>query len=517
MQLFKKITCLLLSIPMIGLAQQGHNHKFCGVDAHMNQSIKERMLRERAAVSPQEIEAIRNSRASINIPITFTNVGDNNGNGYTDMDKIFDVFCALNDGYASMDVHFHMNLPIRFLDNSILYNNAFSNSVDGIMAANDIPNTLNAFVGPSINDPAASYYTPSADCVFLLNSQIDGAGGGKTTRHEVGHFFSLPHTFSGWEGSDVEADYGCDPVPATVSMGWFNLIPENFARTGSDANCSTRGDGFCDTEADYYANREPCNMVACIQDPLGNTLTPDKTNIMSYFGDDCVDGFSTEQESAVITNITQRGWTNFTPPTTAELTGTVNLNVPTSVNVVSSNTVTLSWDAMPNATGYYVEVSRSIGGSVIPPFFVQELVYTGTSVEVDANLFTLNNQYIIKVRPFNAYYACNGHTGSAIFLASDAVASSVQTTTSNNLSMQLLSNPVRTDEIQLEIDAEKMYNAQLALYAIDGRVLSSNPAIHIEQGSQTQSINVAGLADGMYVVVLTTEEGVLQQKVMLRH
>ncbi|MCH2046398.1 MAG: hypothetical protein MK212_19950, partial [Saprospiraceae bacterium] len=258
MQIFNKIVYGLLFTPMFSFAQQQphHNHQFCGVNGHMNQAIKEKMFLERSSVSMDAIEELQSRRAAINIPITFTNLGDGEGNGYTDIDKILDVFCALNDGYGNMNVHFHMKFPIRYLDNSNAFLDAFDTGGGTAMSFFKRPNSLNAYVGPSSNNPAASFYSPSGDYVFLLNSQIDGLNGGKTTRHEVGHFFSLPHTFSGWEGTDVISEYGCD----TLVPGLLGFVPEYVERTGDNANCGFAGDGFCDTEADYYSNRVHCSL-----------------------------------------------------------------------------------------------------------------------------------------------------------------------------------------------------------------------------------------------------------------
>lgn len=49
-----------------------------------------------------------------------------------------------------------------------------------------------------------------------------------TTAHEMGHCLGLYHTFQGGD--------------------------ENVARSGNCANCTTTGDGLCDTEADPHSD-----------------------------------------------------------------------------------------------------------------------------------------------------------------------------------------------------------------------------------------------------------------------
>ena len=83
-----------------------------------------------------------------------------------------------------------------------------------------------------------------------------------TFAHEFGHFFSLEHTFA---GSGVELVDG--------------------------SNCTTAGDGICDTPADPYVAGEPlenyidgdCNFINVQTDANGDYYTPDVGNIMSYY------------------------------------------------------------------------------------------------------------------------------------------------------------------------------------------------------------------------------------------
>jgi hypothetical protein len=104
--------------------------------------------------------------------------------------------------------------------------------------------------------PAAGYaYFPGgADVVVLEKSHGD-----LTIEHELGHFFSLYHTFEG--------DFGGELVDGS--------------------NCEVTGDLICDTPADINGNIE---QAACQYDDLstdtnGDHYTPYLSNIMSYYGD----------------------------------------------------------------------------------------------------------------------------------------------------------------------------------------------------------------------------------------
>lgn len=97
--------------------------------------------------------------------------------------------------------------------------------------------------------------------------------------HELGHYFGLPHTFSGTQ-------YVNSPV----------LI------NGEQYSCYQTGDGFCDTPADPGSCNVPNCVVNCngAIDPLGVQYTPDPTLLMSYFGS-CRIRFSDEQKQAMRT------------------------------------------------------------------------------------------------------------------------------------------------------------------------------------------------------------------------
>ncbi len=79
----------------------------------------------------------------------------------------------------------------------------------------------------------------------------------------MGHFFGLPHTFEG-------------PSPNAPSTELVN-----------ETNCTTTGDGFCDTEADPYPAgvdvTKPCGLNYGPQDANGHYYTPPVDNIMTYY------------------------------------------------------------------------------------------------------------------------------------------------------------------------------------------------------------------------------------------
>jgi len=100
----------------------------------------------------------------------------------------------------------------------------------------------------------------------------EGCVSSRTVAHELGHFFSLAHTFEG-----------------------------NGAENVDGSNCTTAGDQICDTPADPYLALAPlglyvqdCRFINTQTDANGEYYNPDLGNIMSYYEcDNC--GFTWEQ------------------------------------------------------------------------------------------------------------------------------------------------------------------------------------------------------------------------------
>jgi len=101
-----------------------------------------------------------------------------------------------------------------------------------------------------------------------------------TALHEMGHYFGLPHTFIG----------GNELVRRT--------------------NCSTAGDGFCDTEADPYSQGDdpnaPCNFISGPKDANNDYYTPPLDNYMTYFKN-CRCRFTQEQYNFMVYTFLTKG------------------------------------------------------------------------------------------------------------------------------------------------------------------------------------------------------------------
>ncbi len=117
-----------------------------------------------------------------------------------------------------------------------------------------------------IANPVSSYVVLKADCLYP-----------RAVAHGLGHFFGLKHTFEG-----------------------------NGAELVDGSNCTTAGDGICDTPADPYVPGEPlqdyvappCRFISPKRDAAGDYYNPDLGNIMSFYECDTC-GFTWGQLNAM--------------------------------------------------------------------------------------------------------------------------------------------------------------------------------------------------------------------------
>lgn len=138
-------------------------------------------------------------------------------------------------------------------------------------------NRINIFYVNSIDIPAGACGYAGLGNIDNPNSngivieKTPACCGQRTHSHELGHYFSLEHTFA---GSGVELADG--------------------------SNCETAGDGICDTPADPYIYPLPttsyvdadCHFIFMGQDANGDYYDPLTGNIMSYYPDTCNCGFT---------------------------------------------------------------------------------------------------------------------------------------------------------------------------------------------------------------------------------
>lgn len=376
-------------------------------------------------------------RAITYVPMHYHIVTDDNGkNGYP-ISLLHFIHNDLNSDFErnKIDIRFYLD-TVSYIKSS-QYFDIVKPEDDQLMAQY---NTLKHFNAYLVNNPngACGYVTafpimanpPSKrGGIFIQASNLSydcSNPGNKTLPHEVGHWLNIYHTFTGWEGK------GSYPPNLTTHpySEW-----ENKARTGSGANCATKGDGFCDTDPDYINTRWNCPYSGTpMQDPTGATIsmTQPGKNFMSYSNDACSDTFTPQQRTKML-----QAMDEFDERKDLKLIPVPNLNpIPnfsfyspkynSSVTArVSSKNFSLRFNSVPNATKYVVCLTKDPSGSAatykpafnfIPPIvqpntplnFSFDTIISDTFLNIPQTYFGLaanNNYYYWQVRAYNKLYS----------------------------------------------------------------------------------------------------------------
>ena len=130
----------------------------------------------------------------------------------------------------------------------------------------EVHNMINVYiVGSIVPAPEAGFAGKTGDYMVLTHACLSD---GKCWSHEMGHFFSLAHTFETANGAELV----------------------------NESNCVTAGDFICDTPADI--NPAPitgCQWTGTNTDINGDYYTPIIGNIMSYHPAPCKTPFTIGQ------------------------------------------------------------------------------------------------------------------------------------------------------------------------------------------------------------------------------
>jgi pregnancy-associated plasma protein-A len=179
----------------------------------------------------------------------------------------------INTGLATLNVDFSpICLSFFICKQDTIYNYEyykFRNPQSIAEAENtyEIPNMINVYVVGSIIPPVEAGFAGKVDNIMVLSHGC--ISDGKCWSHEMGHFFSLAHTFD--------------------TSGGLEFVNES--------NCATAGDSICDTPADI--NPAPvnaaCQWTGANTDPHGDYYTPIIGNIMSYHPAPCKTPFTVGQ------------------------------------------------------------------------------------------------------------------------------------------------------------------------------------------------------------------------------
>ncbi len=334
----------------------------------------------------------------VDIPITYHLTRENNGSGGFQLIDLFRLHCELNASYQAAEIHFYIK-DIIFHNNSS-YHHMTSGAGSSMMNNENDPTSCNVFIveeAKSGSTPVCGYsfvpifYPGPNRGGIVLDIGCSGQGSG-TLPHEMGHYLNLPHTFYGWEGQD----YDLDPIP---TYQWEKV---------DGSNCTTTGDGFCDTPPDYISDRWSCAVPKTFLDPNGQSFNVDEKNYMSYSLDGCQVYFKQDQmDEMKNAPASYRSYLLSDPVPNLSPLADVNLVSPIIPSFsFSPDTVGLFWDANPNADYYLVQLSLNNFSSI----YMEELVSTNSLQVFNLNA---NATFYWRVKPISLKSSCNNFTSSS--------------------------------------------------------------------------------------------------------
>lgn len=221
--------------------------------------------------------------SNVNIPVKVHIVRNSDGSGGISAADFNNILNELNTAYLPMQMSFYLCEDINYIDNSDYY--TFDKSEENSLASStELIQVINIYFVNSIEnngDFVGGYaYIPHFYLPFKssLNRILIANNDANTLIHEIGHFFSLQHT------------HGNSNTQLTKELV-------------DGSNCSTEGDGFCDTPADPNLQNKvnsECSYNATTTDANGDLYKPLTNNYMSYSRSSCKNSFTTEQQSAIV-------------------------------------------------------------------------------------------------------------------------------------------------------------------------------------------------------------------------
>ncbi len=335
-----------------------------------------------------KMAATRNAGTTA-LPIRIHIIRMDDGTGGIDMEDVNIGLSYLNYYYKEIGAEFFI-ASVNYIDDTDWYD--FDSADEATMtAAHSTYDAINIYFANTVTSSGTAacgyaYYPSNLEGTLniLMRNSCTAAYENGTLVHELGHFFDVAHTHNG------------------TSNGNGHSNAENVARTGANANCSTKGDLLCDTEADPNGSNDgSCNFVNdgnSTEDVHSETYTPDIDNIMSYYSDACGGVFTAGQYTRMVNGLaTRMAHSNYT------LNGASSMAVtdPTGVTASLNNAygMDVSWtDNASNETGYLIERSADSGTTwqQISGGAVTENVTTFTDISLESN-----NTYSYRVKASN--------------------------------------------------------------------------------------------------------------------
>lgn len=496
---------LLFGISFLNINAQQH---VCGT------SIEDQLLREEISriAGPSAFQQNRMDR--IFIPVTFTLVSQSNGEGIIRKPRVLEQLCKLNADYAQWDMVFYPSDGFDFPEfrSSVAFNDPRNN--ENLLNSRKDPNALNVFIVGSIGGSGVGtgvvlgYYSPSSDFIVIQIPEVNGES--NTLSHEMGHLFSLRHTFFGWECASGDLDYpGYDETlhgnPLEIAVTPCDASLEIETMDGS--NCSRSGDMICDTPPDYNFALGPystgCGLNRSISDINFEVIKPLFNNQMSYFTTCSNYEFTEGQYNRMLAdyNSADRDYmkTNYEANRTP-ITSLPKMITPANGEKVENfDGVYLEWEPAENADYYLLEIIGSDSG-------ISSYIANDNSkyiVDLKENL-----TYFVTIFPYNDGYFCAEKSARTSFSTGSGSTSVKDQELFKKLT--IAPNPAK-EHAFVNIESSSFQSVNVELIDISGKVILSKKQ-NINAGDNSIKIDLTTCASGIHFINIKTSNGSHTQK-----
>lgn len=502
----------ILAIILLMLPSQGIADERCGMhvsDQEAQIVLQQRQFRKQmlSTLNTTDID----EGQMIYVPVTAHIIRDNAGNnGYSEGD-LYPLMCEINQFFSPINMYLYLKGDVQYVNDASLfwsYNAGdLYNMIRRHMDASYVDSTLNIYFCNFFPNANGANLLGAAPFPFMdvqyFNSRPAGVvmnknasqPGNRTLPHELGHHFNLLHTFQGSNSSSTQ----------------FN---EYVSREEGLRNCETAGDGFCDTPSDTLAYGCPYSGFA--RDLRGDARVPDESLFMSYYSDACQNRFSPEElaemrETAFFNP--QRNLYRFyggVPNTSPVSVLDIILRTPANNASVPYNNINISWKPVPDANKYLVVINDAVTSQK-----VAEIATKDTSIIFSfPDISSIGKRFNWSVKAYKEGNMCSNYVFFRSFTASTS------TNVSQNFldasTLELYPNPVGNGaDLQLAFRADKPGEIFLIVSDMSGRSVYQKELL-LRNGGNQFSIPTDGFSNGMYMVSLQNESGVITKKLVVQ-
>ena len=395
-------------------AQHPHAHGVCGTGP-----TDMAVLRANVAAAKAIPLSARTAETTY-VPIRFKLFGRSDSSGVVPVNNLLDLLQAVNADFAPLGVQFFLRddgagqAPWDVFYDDELYLN--SSGQTGTLRRIRASDAITIYVPDDATPPGSDglgvtlgYYAGRNNGDYLVFKRSEVTDNASTASHEFGHYFSLPHTFRGWDCTSWEGNVTTDPdnpvsSPVDTATAPCRAVPVELVTRGEGANCAEAGDEFCDTPADYNLGfaHVGCDYTGSVSDARGDTLAPDESNFMGYFIGCNPYRFSEEQSAAMLADLgsSSRAFLRSGPgpASTDTIAAEVSFLRPARDSATSpfGDVLALAWEPVAGAQYYLAQISTRAEFTR----GVQEVVVPASQTSYTFGDIRPNRAYYYRVRPF---------------------------------------------------------------------------------------------------------------------